>query len=120
MKKEIKLKIKGSNWTMKFIDGFDVAQASEKVGLTNFNDHIIWIEIQKIDLMLKTIVHELVHVILYECGISDYADEDAVFALETMGVELINRCDDIRVYFINKYEKNLLKEYKKKSSGNKQ
>lgn len=119
MKKEIKLKIKGSNWTMKFIDGFDVAEESERVGLTNFNDHIIWIEIRKTDLMLKTIVHELVHAILYECGISEYADEETVFALETMGVELIHRCGDIKAYLIKSCEKDLLKEYKKKSSSNK-
>lgn len=47
-------------------------------------------------LMVKALVHELMHAILYECGEEDHSDEAIMFKLETYGVELIDRIDDIK------------------------
>lgn len=94
MKKIINLKIKGSDWMLEFTDKIDNRDDCD--GLTSYNDKKICVLNQDSRLMVKALVHELMHAILYECGEEDHSDEAIMFKLETYGVELIDRIDDIK------------------------
>lgn len=94
MKKIVNLKIKGSDWLLEFTDKIDNVNDSD--GLTSYSDRKILILNQDLRLMVRTLVHELFHAILYECGEEDYSDEASMFKLETFGVELLDRINDIQ------------------------
>ena len=70
--KETKVTIKGIDYTIKFVDTFDLCH-----GMTDTTEKIILINysLEK-NLMFEAILHELIHAYFYECGLDCWCDDE--------------------------------------------
>lgn len=94
MNKIVNIRIKGSPWVVKFVDSIDNSDSGVS-GLTNYNSKVIMIENVSCDIY-NTIIHELLHATLFECGSDLCHDESLVFLLANIFDSIVSNFVVIR------------------------
>ena len=103
----MQIKIKGQAYTIKI----DNKIIDNKLGSCNVKDKILRIvkeDSQPLDTM-QTIIHELVHAHLYECGSSAYGDEDFTFWCETQFLPILDSFFNIMQAIYPTEKENIIK-----------
>lgn len=88
MNKKFKINIKGAQWVVKLVDTIDNSDTGV-VGLTNYDDKVIFVRNDSCDIR-DTIIHELLHATLFECGSDMCRDESIVFLISKIFSSIVH------------------------------